>query len=367
MKPEINSLNENDNEITFILSGVDISIANAIRRTILQDIDTVVFKTSPHSENDAVFIKNTSRFNNEQLKQRLSCIPIHIKDFSNIENIELHVNCENTSKDIQYVTTEHFNIFDKSLQKYISSNEREQIFPKNSKTGHYIQFVRLRPKISDDIPGEEIKFTCKFSISNASKDSMFNVACNSSYGFTWDKNKADEMWLIEEEKLENEGYEEDKIEFMRTDWYLLDAKRYYIPNSFNFNIESVGVFTPRELIIKSCEKLKSDFNDFKSTLDDDLELILKESVVNIDNCYDLKLQDKDATFGKSLEYILYSEYFEKGKISFCGYKKLHPHDNFSTIRLAFNEQVNDVYIKDMLIYSCSLLINIFNSIELLFK
>ena len=48
------------------------------------------------------------------------------------------------------------------------------IFPKNKITGNYIQLVRLRPRISEDIIGEELKLTCKMSISNAGNDYMFN-------------------------------------------------------------------------------------------------------------------------------------------------------------------------------------------------
>ena len=46
------------------------------------NIPTVVFKTFPHSENLANIITNTTRLNNEVLKQRLACIPIHISDLT---------------------------------------------------------------------------------------------------------------------------------------------------------------------------------------------------------------------------------------------------------------------------------------------
>ena len=52
----------------------------ALRRTILSDIPVVVFRTSPEEENNCIIDKNTTRFNNEIVKQRLSCIPICIAD-----------------------------------------------------------------------------------------------------------------------------------------------------------------------------------------------------------------------------------------------------------------------------------------------
>jgi DNA-directed RNA polymerase subunit L len=363
MKPVVSLINEIDNELTFTLSGVNVSIANAIRRVILSDIDIVVFKTSPNSENKSNFIINTTRYNNEILKQRLSCIPIHINDFSIIDDLELHVHCENNTNDIQYCTTEHFNVFNKKLNAYLATSEKEKIFPRNKITNEYIQFVRLRPKISDDIPGEEIKFTANMSISNARCDSMFNVACNSSYGFTWDKNKADDAWNTIEEELVNKGYDQDKIEFDKKDWYLLDAQRYYLPDSFDFKIESIGIFKSKQLIIKSCEFLINEFKNFKITITNDFDLIVKESLRNIDNCYDIKLQDKDYTFGKCLEYILFSNFYEKNELIFCGFQKKHPHDDYSIVSIAYPDEVNNLMIQDTIHKSCDLLIEVFSSIK----
>ena len=39
----------------------DVSLVNAIRRTILSDIPVFVFKTFPYAENDVHIDKNTSR------------------------------------------------------------------------------------------------------------------------------------------------------------------------------------------------------------------------------------------------------------------------------------------------------------------
>ena len=60
----------------FTLSGVNVSLANAVRRTILSDVPLVVFRTTPNEKNKCNIITNTSRLNNEIIKQRLSCIPI---------------------------------------------------------------------------------------------------------------------------------------------------------------------------------------------------------------------------------------------------------------------------------------------------
>ena len=50
---ELNSDSDKDDALLFTLSGVNVSLANAIRRTILSDIPLVVFKTAPYEENKA--------------------------------------------------------------------------------------------------------------------------------------------------------------------------------------------------------------------------------------------------------------------------------------------------------------------------
>jgi DNA-directed RNA polymerase subunit L len=66
----------------------------------------------------------------------------------------------------------------------------------------------------------------------------------------------------------------------------------------------------------------------------------------MDNCYDITLINEDYTLGKVLEYMLYTKYFEQMKIlTYCGFKKMHPHDDFSTIRLAYKDAIDKASIK----------------------
>ena len=73
---------EENGILDFTIEGINVSFINGIRRTILSDIPTLVLHCFPHDQNDADIHTNTTRLNNEVLKQRLSCIPIHISDAS---------------------------------------------------------------------------------------------------------------------------------------------------------------------------------------------------------------------------------------------------------------------------------------------
>ena len=56
--PQIIKSSEVKDILKFEIQKVDVSIVNALRRTLLSDIPTVVFRTFPDSENRAKFIKN---------------------------------------------------------------------------------------------------------------------------------------------------------------------------------------------------------------------------------------------------------------------------------------------------------------------
>ena len=100
MEGSISNIEEKNGILKFTLSNIDVSIANAIRRTILMDIPLVVFKTLPYEKNKATFIKNTSRLNNEILKQRLGCIPIHINDIDSFPYKQYIVEIDEKMKQI---------------------------------------------------------------------------------------------------------------------------------------------------------------------------------------------------------------------------------------------------------------------------
>ena len=130
MSARIENLKEVDDVLTFTISDVDVSYANAIRRTILSDIPVVCFKTTPNEENKANIMINTTRLNNEILKQRLSCIPICIKDLEiPIKNYVLEVDVENKTDTAIYVTTKDFKIKNITTDSYLDEGDLRKIFP----------------------------------------------------------------------------------------------------------------------------------------------------------------------------------------------------------------------------------------------
>ena len=343
---ELNSDSDKDDSLLFTLSGVNVSLANAVRRTILSDIPLVVFKTAPYEENKANIIANTTRLNNEILKQRLSCIPIYIKNIDDfpLKNYMLEVNVENITDTTMYVTTKDFMIKDVVTGKPISETKTREIFPANDYTGYFIDFARLRPKISDEIPGEKINLTCEFSVSSAKVDGMFNAVSTCAYGFTIDTVAQDTLLEKLKQTWKDEGKTEAEIKFEVKNWKLLDGLRVTKKDSFDYTIQSIGVYTNYELVDKACEILIKKLDDIDTLIEKD-ELKIDKAMNTMSNSFDIILENEDYTIGKVLEYFLYTKFYETKTLTFCGFKKMHPHDSYSIIRVAYKDAVDKSTIK----------------------
>ena len=347
MNPQV-ELNSRDNDemLMFTLSGVNVSLANAIRRTILSDIPLVVFRTTPYEQNKATIMANTSRLNNEILKQRLSCIPIHIKEIEGfpLKNYQLEVNVENITDTTMYVTTKDFVVNDLVTGKPIGESKIREIFPANDYTGYFIDFVRLRPKISDELPGEKIHLTSEFSIGTAKEDGMFNAVSTCSYGFTVDTVAQEAILEKYKQSWKDEGKTKEEIDFESKNWRLLDGLRITRKDSFDFIIQTIGIYDNVELVHKACEIL-IDKLQYQDTLLEKDELEIEKSQNTMSNSFDIILENEDYTIGKVIEYFLYTKFYETKILTFCGFKKMHPHDSYSIIRVAYKDAIDKSTIK----------------------
>jgi DNA-directed RNA polymerase alpha subunit len=352
---KIIDLKEEDGLMSFTITNIDVSYVNALRRTILADIPVVCFKTTPYEENKANIIINTTRLNNEILKQRLSCIPVCIPNLedTSIKNYLLEIDVENKMDTVYIVTTKDFKIKDISSNAYLEEGLVKKIFPPfippTGNGEYYIDFVRLRPRISDEIPGERIKLTCEFSVSTARDDSMFNVTGTCSYGYTPDPEKMEEQLEIRKQKWKNEDKKESEIKFEAANWKLLEGLRYVKKNSFDFIIQSVGIYENEKIIIKASEILLQKFEVMKNALEQD-EIEIKAADNTMENCYDVTLINEDYTIGNILNYELYIIFYRDLKmLSYVGFKKLHPHDSDSILRLTLTDVTKGIStIKTML-------------------
>jgi DNA-directed RNA polymerase subunit L len=283
----------------FRLIAPDVSIPNALRRTILSRIPVLVAKPD-----DCVILKNTSRFTNEILKQRIACIPIHTLDFA-ARTVSLKV--QNKTDAIMYVTT-----------KDITGGDG--LFPptkvevKGTTYEEYIEIVRLKNAATDAMAGEEIDLTCKLSVGTARESGCYNAASVCHFEWTQDAAAAEEAW-----RAKGEISREAKL-----NWDLIDAKRFTIPGSFEFSLKTVGVYTNDALLVTACDILSEQLKT--------LEVEEVEAASTMVNCTDYILKGIDYTIGNLLEWQLY-DLREAHSITYVSFFKKHPHDLDGILRV----------------------------------
>jgi DNA-directed RNA polymerase alpha subunit len=357
-EPTIGDVSRDSNGNTlFVLSNADVSYANALRRTMISDIPIFGFKTTPYEENKCKIFKNTSRFNNEILKHRLSCIPlcfknINIKDHNykeiyeyepEVNKYKLEVKINNNTDEMLMVTTKDFKIVSKDGKDGKDTQINKQLFPYYTDGGldYYIDFVRLRPSYGD-VEGEEIHLECDIELVSARDDSCFNVVGTCSYGYTIDTNVMNEEKKNLETQLESNGKSQDEISIKIKNWELLDARRTCIKaNSFDFVVQTVdeNVYENLEIVLTACSVL------IKKITNIEMDLKHVESMLNT---MDIIIQNEDYTIGNMINHLLYENYYntkeeETQIFAFVAFKKQHPHDKSSKIRVTFKTRPTDLF------------------------
>jgi DNA-directed RNA polymerase subunit L len=280
----------------------------------------------------------------------------------NYNDYKMEVDVKNDTDTIVIITTEDFKIKNISTDKYLSKESTRKIFPADPITGEYIDFVRLRPKISDDIEGEHLKMECLFDIGKSKEDGSFNVVSCCAYKNTHDPIAQNKAWTVVEQQLRSQEEKTDEIEFAKKDWMALEANRYYLPDSFDFVIETIGVFENREIIKTACQIMIDKLDKFSKNLEQEHELIV-DIDNTIQNCYEVVLKEDDYTVGKALEFVLHEKYYKTKEITFCGFRKPHPHISASIIRIGFTKKTEKQEVANLMYSIVEDLTLIFRSIE----
>ena len=366
MEPVISKLSEEANVLKFTVNGLNVSFANGLRRIILSEVPTVVFRTTPHEKCLATFDINTTRLNNELIKQRLSCIPIHITDVDfPYKDYQMEVNKKNEGDAIEFVTTGDFKLKNIVTGTYLSKAETDKVFPPNPLTGNHIDFVRLRPRISADIDGEQLKLSCLLDIGRAQEDSSFNIVSTCAYGNSPDPVKIKSEWTKKATEYSKAGTPAAEIEFLHKDWLLLDAKRLTLTDSFDFTIETVGPFTNMNIVYKALHIMLNKLKKFKMTMETEPGLIAK-TVTTIENGFDITIPNEGYTLGKVVEFVLYNNHYGKA-LTYCGFKKPHPHIDISYLRLGFKDPMEVASVTSYLLNAADEAIKVFLKMEIVFK
>ena len=386
--PSVTKNYEDNGVLHLQLSNIHVSFVNALRRTILSDIPIVVIRTETFDTNQCTIQTNTSRFHNEIVKQRLSTIPIYTQDLDTFPTkYRLIVKAKNESDhEMLWVTTDDFQLQDKENEQFLDPMETRKIFPHDAKTDRPIDFLRLRPTIGTTINGEEINLQAEFSVATAKENGMYNVVSKCAYFNVINPEARDNLWALHLQNYKNEGLTEEEIEFEKKNFNYLDAYRCYKtddngdPNEFEFVIQSLGIYSNYQIAFLACQILIQKCKTFANDVESQVVPIHESkqsrdlnytsiTVSSIENSYDIILEEEDYTMGHLLCHVLYTLFYkEDQELTYVGFKKYHPHDDYSVLRMAFKDNGNAILLaKQYLIVACTQAVNVISTIQSKFK
>lgn len=359
-----------ENTLQFHISGsdeygLDKSIVNSLRRTLLSEIPCIAFRVEEGTNKDIIMEVNNTSLHNEFLMHRLSMVPLYIDPEKYDSQYLFYLNVKHDSNHpFKFVTTDDIKIYplkngvtpgetidldNFDMNKPLSKNEHNEIFrPYEFRGKQYpILLTELKATDSEDTYQELICYGVP-SISDAREHAAWKAVSDSIYTFLPNEelflkvanDKAGHNKIIDDE-------ERDKfIESLR----LAESERYFYRDIFNeanrytFTVTSVHHYSSKQLFILATDimidKLEILKQHFINMVSGGTTTISVEPHIN-ENSYHFKLCGQNDTLGNVLQSHIVNKFIEEGSlINFCGYKKSHPLEEYISLYLGINPDNN---------------------------
>jgi DNA-directed RNA polymerase subunit L len=331
--------------LQFELAGCNTAFVNAIRRTVLSEVETVSFNIDDYQNSDLKVIKNSSSLHNEFLLHRLGLIPVNVSDVDgfNPDNYKFILKKQNDTNKLMNVTTKDFKITN------LESGKEEDVltfFTANTITNDHILIITLKNNPTGD--GEEIHIEGKCSKGMGKENSRFSPVSNVVFINKCDRARA-QLAFEEHMSTLEVAPNADELKVMAKRFEIEEADRYFYvdengdPDRFEFTIESIGIIPPGDIFKSAIKKLIQKLNKFNRNLE--LALNSKESDISIRESsgvmagFDITVKDETHTLG----FLLQTYLNKLNDTVFVGYMNPHPLQNEIKIRVNFkDDDINTV-------------------------
>lgn len=302
--------------------NIKISLANALRRTIISDIS--VYTIDPEKVIFFDKYEDDTILNQEFLIHRLILIPIRSNLEIDYDNIVISCKKENTEENIEKVYVKDFICKNGATEEIIDTNV---LFPYPE-----ILFTELGN-------GHKITFECRLSKNNASYDktgnkhsnhghSRFSPVSACRYTFKVDTEKVNELIKDMDEK--------NKISFLTQ-----ENERHYMrnktgePNIYEFEFDSIGFYDCKSILVMAIELLKERLVVLKQEFntENSKKVIYLEEEFD-DNFFIFMINDENETIGNLLTTYLSSN----EKVFYAGYLIEHPLKKSLNLKVKLNNE-----------------------------
>lgn len=405
------NLNKKNSKISFLISNIDTSILNSIRRTILADIPNVGFNFNPHNYHeypDINIINNDTPLHNEIIAHRISLIPINVSSDEleswNHQDYKFVINKTNKNNTDIIITTDDINVIYKD-----EPNEelKKRFFPKNPLTKDHIIISKLNNTIDSKFHIEAIA-----TVNTPSNLASYGIVSTCTYNNVVDeelvKSEIEKLKIktkekiinneflkikeivndyIDDEKIKNileKNYKKAKKEINKllpnnikindlTDidtviedeikkFNTLDIYRHYHknsylePNLFEFTIESECAITPIYVFNKALLILLNKINTIIQNIEDIV-------IIKNDELHTIILENENHTIGNLIQSLMFNKYIREDNnnlLSYIGYTVPHPLENILVIKIKGNYNDPKEFFVNGLIYINDLIKDVYD-------
>jgi DNA-directed RNA polymerase alpha subunit len=371
--------------ITFTVSPTDVSYANALRRAILTEVETVGFRSDILEDGSTTHVKvekNNTPMTNEMLADRVGLVPIFMDPKKNPEDwnpekpryiFQLDKKSEKeTSTD---VFASDFEIFEnvEGEEKPLKLTSNKEFFRSDPAMLKLYPSLNLTPLITtlkgvqaNQVP-QEVSIVALATVGKGRDHVRFSPVSQCSYKYTIDDNKEKqkavfENWLRTTKKVNPSDVKDEKEQMLLREFNTMEVERCFLkderdePYSFDFTIETRGQLDARTVVTRGLEAMVDKFKKYSTINAGDLpENITIEPADWTGIGYDFIIQNEDHTFGDPLQTwmdtnIVVDEQGKNGKISFAGKKIPHPLRDEMVFRIGFpanadKEKVNELAVR----------------------
>jgi DNA-directed RNA polymerase subunit L len=350
-------------KIQFTLANTSYPYANTLRRAVMTHVAGVAFRSDPPGivveNSDIKVIQNDSNTQpNELLAHRISLIPIHGVDPDTFDSDKyvFKLDIENTSADPRDVKASDIQVYERRKAADLSESLVEipgkDFFVPNTITRDTCLITTLPGKRSSLVP--TLKVEMRASVGTGKEHARFIPTSQATYGYTLDtnterRNAYFEKWLITHKNVEPESLKQDETRRNELDreFKTMQIQRIYKldengePNSFDFQVESIGTMAPRAIVERALIGLTKICAPYLSMdsgdLPDSITVIPSDAQMP---GFDFLIKGEDHTLGNMLQTWLVENHVDGDatpRIIFAGYKIPHPLKDEMLLRIGVED------------------------------
>ena len=381
---KITDVQNDKGSLQFVLSGsheygLDKSIANAIRRTLLNDIPTVAFEIDEEYEvKDVTMVTNDTALHNEMMMHRIGLIPLYLNPDTFMKHYFFECEVKHDgSQPFQFVTSNDMNIYplkshlakriddlrdesvtdqdpheEMNITEILNTNspdnydllrpftqkEKDKILRPYEFRGskNYCLLNELKNTNTEDT-FQSIHFFGSPSVKTSKNNIRYQGVSQASYSFLKDE---DLIKQTLKDKIDLDSVEKaDETEYTKK-FMLGESDRYFYrdkegePFRYLFKVKSCHYYDSGDLVKRSLEILMEECLEIKRGF----LLLLQEkdssvSVKPVDELtYHYTLNDQGHTMGSLIQSHIVRRYIkDKSMLRLCGYKMPHPLEESITL------------------------------------